>query len=231
MQVNGISSYSNKTDKYKTSYQTLPNSSKYLEISLDLISQNDKKLIDKFTCFNCKNFALNPTSCKYCKILYCFKCVNDFSKNEIEIKNHICLKCGNLRNLQVKGLEPIQLKEISQFKIKCLSSCSGCDVSVNYNDYLIHLENCKYWKGIAECLKCKQIYFTNEIDHKHIKYCEGEYIKCRICLRKIKNDNKNRIIEHEIKCEIEMKIESENMILSNNLFLFDLLLILISLVF
>jgi len=195
---------------FKSYFQNLPNSSKYLEISLDLIEENETILINKFTCFNCKNFALNPTVCKICKIFYCAKCVNEFSKNKNEEKNHICIKCGNLRNLRNQGLEVSQLKEISQFQIKCLSRNKACQQLIKYNDYIIHLENCIFWKGISECRKCSKIYFANEIQD-HLKFCEGDYIKCRICLRKILNENKSIIKDHEIQCQLEMKVEEELM--------------------
>ena len=110
----------------------------------------------------------------------------------------------------MQGLELSHLKEISQFKIKCLSKNSQCQETIKYNDYLIHLESCKFWNGMADCLRCNKAFLKEEIE-QHLKLCEGELIKCRICMRKIKNDDKNVIKGHEIKCEIEMRIEEELM--------------------
>lgn len=185
--------------KISKDFTILPNSSKYLEIGIDLISQNEKALIEKFTCFRCENFAVNPTICKSCNIYYCFKCVNELITVEEGLSQHKCPKCCSQWNLKVQGLETKDLKDISSIKIKCLSKNSECENPISYNDYLIHLQNCKFWQGIAKCNKCSQIYNMKHIPG-HIKLCNGKIVKCRFCFAKFMCDKKKELIEHQKNC-------------------------------
>ena len=193
----------------KKDFQTLPNSSKYLDIDIDLLSENEQNLIQKYTCIKCKNFSVNPTKCENCKNFYCFKCVNELILEEEDAgKNHTCTNCSKKINLNIQGMFPIELKEISSIKLKCISKNPECLNLISYNNYLIHLESCKFWQGLGRCNKCNIIYNMKEIIF-HVKNCNGEIVKCKCCQEKFECKNKNNLIQHENECLTKKKLEEK----------------------
>lgn len=94
------------------------------------------KVKDNTICKLCKNILKEPMQCSECKEYYCYDCIISGNNNDYSI-----LKCFNLcKNSNFLYEMNLRTNVLSLLRFTCLK---GCQKSIGYNDYLVHINNCK----------------------------------------------------------------------------------------
>ena len=179
-----------------------------------LVTELDKVYIEKMKCFICSKLAWNFVDCT-CGTLYCKYCFEQKSS-----KNNRCLnpKCNkSLFNGVGSGFPK---KIFGKIKIKCDNI--NCNETPDYDNYIGHLEKCKY-----RLYKCNNegCNFEDTIDgiKDHCNKCEYRKIQCKYCKKEIIFKFLDKHIQQECQqniecplCHITIKIGDYNRLHKND---------------
>ena len=171
----------------------------------------NKENTEDLICPICFYIYNNPESCsdKKNSHSFCKACIDNYLKN-----NNNCPTCKlNFEHQTKKEI----IDALNKLSFQCIFKKEGCKEITNYNEYLKHINNCKYFVGEYECNikkynykkkdfeKCGFVGNKTEIE-KHYKLCGLVNYNCLFCKEKIllknledhvMNKCKFRIINYE----------------------------------
>ena len=164
----------------------------------DILSKIDESYLDIITCPICQNLVWDIVDCDQCGNLFCRNCIKD-ATTKVGDSCPICRK-SPFQSTECKALKKI----FANIKLKCPNK--PCQESIEYSDYLLHQEKCKYRKYHCIIEGCNYENTLNEIDNmeKHSKECPYRMINCMYCKKLIKIINMDNHLNNEceqiVKC-------------------------------
>ena len=206
-QDNDLNHLLNKYHIDRNKYISFPKLTKYNPD--DVI---EKKNIYDLICPICANILKDSISCSLNNNShsFCKECI-DIYLNEKD-KCPICKqKFEYQKNLEIEKL-------LNKLSFKCFFKKEGCEKILNYQEYLNHINECKYNNLLYECQIEKFNYLNKNFEkcnyrgdlyeiEKHIKLCGFLKYKCKYCNEKIIYINLKEHVEN--KCKIGI-INCEN---------------------
>ena len=129
---------------------------KILSYSIDNLINKDKA--ENLICPICLQILSNPICCSY-KMnshSFCKECIDEFLKEK-----KYCPLCKSNFEYKVKYR---LIKELNNLYFYCLFKKEGCHKILSYNEYINHINNCKYNNCKYECQVKKYNYKNKEFE-------------------------------------------------------------------
>lgn len=137
-----------------------------------------KNLEDTIICSICLNILHKPVSCQQCSTAFCYECIDSWKSN----KQNKCPFCNC--QLGLENINRLAMNFLSKIQLLCYNK--NCNVSVSYDSFYQHYNNCDLTE--TTCKHCNKDYEKRDILN-HIKECPIKIVACQICGIKLKRQN------------------------------------------
>jgi hypothetical protein len=168
------------------------------EINIPGMLCKEIPVAEEYTCIICSHIPAQPELCITCDSSFCPHCIK--ASLSITSTCPCCRKAFTSRELNRK-----ESKIINSLSVLCLNS-PNCDSYIQYDQYLNHLEDCKYTKRKAKCGGCSLLVeTTNEAWEigTHVSSCPSVGLVCEFCKGIV---IRSLMDAHLLVCELRPKI-------------------------
>jgi hypothetical protein len=195
----------------------IDNLSKIFKIDTSLLIGDFRSLQEVVRCSVCYNIPFKPGCCNECRGLICHECLNSW----LEI-NETCPMCRY--PFVNRSLDRLSKEMLAKIRLHCPFKDEGCSMSIEYNSFISHLEECQYviytcdncgTKGNLPEIKkhsCSILcnFCSSWVDYsvqdEHILNCYENNV-CKFCnkyfsSREINNHILNECLKVDAKCKI-----------------------------
>jgi hypothetical protein len=126
-------------------------------------------------CTICQEILKIPRECSNCHNNFCKKCIELWMGE----KDQTCpFRCGKIKLLQSHR---IIIDALRILKFNCKNQLNGCNIILNYDNYIEHAQVCEYNKIKCSNTDCKSSILAKDMESHLDNECEYQVHKCKIC--------------------------------------------------
>lgn len=144
--------------------------------SESLVNVKPEEIDRSLICTICQEILKIPRECANCHNNFCKKCIDVW----LSQKNDLCpFRCPG--KIKLNRSHRIILDALRLLKFKCKNELNGCDIHLNYDNYLDHAHICPYNKLSCPNLECKTTVLAKDMTNHTENECPYQLHTCRIC--------------------------------------------------